>query len=49
MAYVKIYIIYLYIFMYIVDIGFQGKDPLTDFRGSGLLGLKHLWRFSLFL
>ena len=48
MAYVKIYIIYFYIFMYIVDIGFQGKDPLTDFRGSGLLGLKHLWRFSLY-
>ena len=31
----------------IVDIGFQGKDPLTDFRGSGLLGLKHLWNFNL--
>ena len=34
--------------MNIVDIGFQGKDPLTDFRGSGLLGLKHLWQFSLY-
>ena len=32
---------------YIVKLGFQGKDPLTDFRGSGLLGLKHLWHFSL--
>ena len=31
----------------IVNIGFQGKDPLTDFRGSGLLGLKHLWNFSI--
>jgi len=24
------------------DIGFQGKDPATDFRGMGLLGLKQL-------
>ena len=31
----------------IVNLGFQGKDPLTDFRGSGLLGLKHLWQFCL--
>lgn len=31
----------------IVNIGFQGKDPLTDFRGSGLLGLKHLWQFNI--
>ena len=23
-------------------------DPLTDFRGSGLLGLKNLWQFSLY-
>ena len=23
-------------------IGFQGKDPSTDFRGTGVLGLKHL-------
>ena len=30
-----------------MKLGFQGKDPLTDFRGSGLLGLKHLWHFSL--
>ena len=28
-------------------IGFQGKNPITDFRGSGLLGLIHLWKFSL--
>ena len=34
------------IFYNIVKVGFQGKDPLTDFRGSGLLGLKHLWQFS---
>ena len=30
-----------------MNIGFQGKDPLTDFRVSGLLGLKHLWQFSM--
>ena len=30
-----------------MKLGFQGKDPLTDFRGSGLLGLKHLWQFSI--
>ena len=23
-----------------IDVGFQGNDPATDFRGSGLLGLK---------
>ena len=23
-----------------VDIGFQGKDPATDFRGAGMLGLE---------
>ena len=22
-----------------IDIGFQGKDPQTDFRGAGILGL----------
>ena len=31
----------------IANIGFQGSDPLTDFRGSGSLGLRHLWHFSL--
>ena len=36
------------IFFVLVKIGFQGKDPLTDFRGSGLLGLKHLWQFSVY-
>ena len=25
-----------------VDIGFQGKDPATDFRGAGTLGLYQL-------
>ena len=25
-----------------VDIGFQGKDPATDFRGAGMLGLEQL-------
>lgn len=25
-----------------IDIGFQGQDPATDFRGAGLLGLKQL-------
>lgn len=29
-----------------MNVGFQGKDPLTDFRGTGLLGLKHLSLFS---
>ena len=48
MAYdIKIYIL-IFIIYIIVKIGFQGKDPLTDFRGSGLLGLKHLWQFSLY-
>lgn len=28
------------------DIGFQGKDPSTDFRGMGLLGLENLVYFS---
>lgn len=28
------------------DIGFQGKDPTTDFRGMGLLGLYQLLHFS---
>ena len=28
-----------------IDIGFQGADPATDFRGAGLLGLKQLHRF----
>jgi len=27
------------------DIGFQGKDPVTDFRGQGLLGLHNLLHF----
>jgi len=27
------------------DIGFQGKDPKTDFRGMGLLGLENLLYF----
>lgn len=25
--------------------GFQGEDPSTDFRGSGALGLRHLYHF----
>ena len=25
-----------------VDIGFQGKDPATDFRGAGMFGLENL-------
>ena len=28
------------------DIGFQGDDPKTDFRGMGLLGLHNLYFFS---
>ena len=27
-------------------LGFQGRDPATDFRGMGLLGLQNLVRFS---
>eukprot|EP00009_Paramoeba_aestuarina_P001621 CAMPEP_0201516950 /NCGR_PEP_ID=MMETSP0161_2-20130828/8185_1 /ASSEMBLY_ACC=CAM_ASM_000251 /TAXON_ID=180227 /ORGANISM="Neoparamoeba aestuarina, Strain SoJaBio B1-5/56/2" /LENGTH=949 /DNA_ID=CAMNT_0047914311 /DNA_START=103 /DNA_END=2952 /DNA_ORIENTATION=+ len=27
-------------------LGFQGKDPGTDFRGMGLLGLKHILYFA---
>jgi hypothetical protein len=29
------------------EIGFQGKDPTTDFRGMGLLGLYQLHYFSI--
>lgn len=28
-----------------IDIGFQGADPVTDLRGTGLLGLKMLHSF----
>lgn len=28
------------------DVGFQGDDPATDFRGMGLLGLNQLVYFS---
>ncbi|XP_013380634.1 ELMO domain-containing protein 2 isoform X1 [Lingula anatina] len=28
------------------DIGFQGDDPMTDFRGMGLLGLQNLLYFA---
>ncbi|MCQ2817810.1 MAG: ELMO domain-containing protein, partial [archaeon] len=38
---------YFYLNYSLVDIGFQGKDPLTDFRSTGLLGLKHLSLFSV--
>ena len=31
----------------IEEIGFQGNNPLTDFRGSGLLGLQHLHTFTM--
>ena len=30
-----------------MNIGFQGKDPLSDFRSTGLLGLKHLSIFTI--
>ena len=29
-----------------VDIGFQGADPATDFRGAGILGLDQLLAIS---
>jgi ELMO/CED-12 family/SAM domain (Sterile alpha motif)/N-terminal or F0 domain of Talin-head FERM/ELMO, armadillo-like helical domain len=28
------------------ELGFQGADPATDFRGMGLIGLKHLLYFA---
>ena len=28
------------------DIGFQGEDPKTDFRGMGMLGLRNLSFFA---
>jgi hypothetical protein len=35
------------------EIGFQGKNPATDFRGMGILGLQNLWfvmsSFMLFM
>ena len=31
----------------IEEIGFQGNNPLTDFRGSRLLGLQHLHAFTM--
>ena len=27
---------------YLVDVGFQDKDPATDFRGAGEMGLINL-------
>ena len=30
-----------------IDIGFQGQDPVTDLRGSGLLGLRQLHQFVM--
>ena len=44
----KYLIIVKFFIIIIADIGFQGSDPLKDFRGSGLLGLRHLWYFSLY-
>ena len=38
--------IFFYIFFFSeVDIGFQGPDPATDFRGAGYLGLLNLHYF----
>jgi hypothetical protein len=28
-----------------VELGFQGQDPTTDLRGSGLLGLRNLYSY----
>ncbi len=28
-----------------MEIGFQGKDPSTDLRGAGMLGLRHLYYY----
>ena len=30
----------------LVDIGFQDKDPATDFRGAGEMGLYNLHEFT---
>jgi hypothetical protein len=30
-----------------IDIGFQGADPITDLRGSGLLGLNQIHYFCV--
>jgi hypothetical protein len=30
------------------DLGFQGEDPRTDFRGGGFMGLKQLFKFSIY-
>ena len=32
--------------MSLVDIGFQGTDPRTDFRGTGRLGMLNLHYFA---
>ena len=29
-----------------ISIGFQDKDPATDFRGAGSLGLENLYEFT---
>lgn len=31
--------------MNLVEIGFQGDNPATDFRGAGCLGLENLYYF----
>lgn len=30
------------------ELGFQGDDPRTDFRGGGFMGLKQLFKFCIF-
>ncbi len=32
----------------LVEIGFQGADPTTDLRGTGMLGLRNLYSFIIY-
>jgi hypothetical protein len=36
---VQLYVGSVGLFVPLIQLGFQGKDPCTDFRGMGLLGL----------
>jgi hypothetical protein len=38
-------IYYFILHQLLVDIGFQGPDPSTDFRGAGVLGLRNLFNY----
>lgn len=36
------------ILIFLVEIGFQGQDPTTDLRGTGMLGLRNILDYILF-